>query len=435
MRKGIFGLAAAAFVAALLCLGMAGCGTSDKEGPVKIVFWEWWADQQPLLDQLAKEYEEETGVKVVFELSAPVGADYFNKVQAAAQANTLPDIIGLAGGGERLARYVNAGKIYDLSAEMTANSSEWANGFFPRALEAFYYPDGNSYNVKPNTYWGAPISVMNIQVFYHKDLFKKAGLDPENPPKTWSEFIEAGKKLNAAGVPPFIAGLGDLWIDYTLFNAISWSYLGEDKVRQLYRGELPYTDEGCVKTLQRMADLRENKILYPGAISSPNKEAEINFATQKAAMMLNGSWAVNVYNGLNPNLDLGVFPLPKPEDAQHPMYLIGGVGKGCAITANSKHPEEAVEFLKWFLAKEQQVKLAQGSKEIPANSGAMPEIDPVLRGFANGMTSLTPDLKIEEINEVREVLSKGLQSILIGETTPEKVLGEAWQVKQAKTKK
>ncbi|MBN1594320.1 extracellular solute-binding protein [candidate division FCPU426 bacterium] len=419
--------------------GMAGifmscsCGPKTaKEEQVTITFWHWWADQQPMMEKMAVEYEEMSGVKVKLDL---IGQDYFKKLQAAAGANTLPDIIGLAGGGELLARYVKAGRIYELTEQLAADNNAWANDFFPRALEAFRFEENNVYGVKDNSYWGLPISVMNIQIFYHKDLFAQAGLDPEKPPRTWAEFLEVSKKLNEAGIPPFIAGLGDQWIDYTIFNAYCWAYLGADNMKKLYAGELPYTHEGCVKTMQLIVDLRVNKVLYPGAVSMQNKEAEINFANKKAAMMLNGSWAVNVYADLNPDLDLGVFPFPKPADAGYEMYFIGGVGKGCAVTTNSSDPEEAVAFLRWFLNKEQQVKMATEAREIPANVHSMDGIAPLLRGFAMGMNKLTPDLKLEEKNEVREVLEKGVQSIIIGETIPQDVLKQAWETKQRISKK
>lgn len=412
---------------------MTGCGTREAgDEQIKLVFWHWWQDQQDMLKNLAAEYEEQTGVKIVFETVG--GGEYFKKIQASAAANTLPDIIGLAGGGDLLARYIRADRIYELTEELNKDTFAWRNTFFPRALDAFYYEKDNAYKVKDDSFWGLPISVMNIQIFYHKDLFEKAGLDPDNPPATWSEFIAASQKLNEAGIPPLIAGLGDLWIDYTLFNAYSWSYLGEANMRKLYLGELPYTNDGCLKAFQRMVDLRVNKVWYPGSITLQNKDAEINFANKKAAMMLNGSWAVNVYYDLNDQLDLGVFPFPKPDDAKHPMYLIGGVGKGCAVTTNAEYPEEAVEFLRWFLAKEQQVKLAKGARSIPANFEAMGDIDPLLQGFAQGMRQLTPNIKIEEKNEVREVISKGMQSIFIGEEIPQNILQKAAEVKKKITK-
>ncbi|MCD4814472.1 extracellular solute-binding protein [bacterium] len=426
------------FVIGLFITSIAGgfVGCAPKEGQVEqmtVTVWHWWGDQQPMLKKMAADYEEESGVKVKMML---IGSDYFKKLQASAAAKTLPDIIGLAGGGDLLARYINADRIYELTEELNKNNGEWRKTFFPRALEAFFYEAGNAYKVKDDSFWGIPLTVMNIQIYYHKDMFVKAGLDPEKPPKTWGEFLEISEKLNAAGISPFVAGLSEPWIDYTFFNAYCWTYLGKENMKKLYTGELPYTNDGCLKAMQRVVDMRVHKILYPGTINMNNKTAEINFANKKAAMMLNGSWAVNVYQGIaSDELELGVFPFPKPVDAEYPMYLFGGVGKGVAVTTSSEYPEEAIAFLKWFVDKDRQSQLAKESKQIPANSDSLSQIDPLLKGFAQGMTRLNPDIKLEEKNEVREILSKGLQSIILGEVIPQNVLQKAREEKEKIMKK
>jgi ABC-type glycerol-3-phosphate transport system substrate-binding protein len=431
-KKIILAVVAVAVLAGMVM--MTGCSKGSEDEQVTLTFWHWWGDQHPLMEKMAVQYEEETGVKIIMELIG--NSEYFKKLQAAAGANKMPDIIGLAGGGEVLARYVKAGRILELTEELNKETFAWRNTFFPRALEPFRYEEGNSYEIKGDSYWGLPITTMNIQIFYHKDIFEDAGLDPEAPPKTWSEFMEISKHLLAEDISPFMAGFGDLWIDYTFFDAYCWTYLGKDNMRKLYSGELPYTNEGCVKALQRVVDLRANNILYAGSVALPNKEAEINFANKKAAMMLNGSWGVNVYTGItSEKLDLGVFPFPKPDDSEYPMYLIGGVGSGCAITNNAEDPQEAIAFLRWFTSEKQQVRFAQEAHQIPANFQAMDDIDPILQGFAKGMRHLTPDIKLEEKWAVREVLQKGFQSILIGEKIPQEILEQAWEVKQKVTAK
>ena len=219
-------------------------------------------------------------------------------------------------------------------------------------------------------------------------------------------------RLKSAGLAPLLAGLGDSWVDYTLFNAYAWTYLGEKDMRALYLGALPYTDNRCALALKRIAELKP--YLYPGCESMPNKEAEINFSNGKAAMMINGSWAVNVYAGLNPNLRLGVFRFPKPAEAQYPMKVMGGIGKGCLVAQSSPEQVEAVRFLQWFLSPEQQIRMAKQARELPANVRALRDINPLLRNFAEGMNAMAPDLKVEENNEVKETLSKGIQILLLG---------------------
>jgi ABC-type glycerol-3-phosphate transport system substrate-binding protein len=59
--------------------------------------------------------------------------------------------------------------------------------------------------------WIHPYELKVFPVIYNKDLFKQAGLDPENPPKTWSAFIDTAKKLKEARIDPIVLGLKDGW--------------------------------------------------------------------------------------------------------------------------------------------------------------------------------------------------------------------------------
>jgi multiple sugar transport system substrate-binding protein len=59
--------------------------------------------------------------------------------------------------------------------------------------------------------WGVPWYAIQMPVCYNKTMFKNAGLDPENPPKTWEEFLDACEKLKASGVTPFGVGTKDGW--------------------------------------------------------------------------------------------------------------------------------------------------------------------------------------------------------------------------------
>ena len=356
---------------------------------------------------------------VRFQVATPVGSDYYNKLQAAAQANTLPDIIGIAAGGEFLARYINAGKIFELTEPM---SQDWENQFFPKALDDVSYRVGNQFGVKPNTVWAVPISAMSIQIFYNKDLFQKAGLDPENPPHTWSAFLEAGKKLRKQNVIPLSIGFGDLWMIGAFLEPYAWSYLGEKKIIETILGKHPYTSPEWEKVLRLFVDLKDYKILDKSSITSPNKESEQLFSSGRSAMTMNGSWGVSVFKGMNPKLNYGVMKLPKPDDAPFPMYVRGGVGSAAAVTTSSSYKKEAIEFLQWLSAKEQQILYANKGLDLPANQNCSKELIPQLQMFAANMNNLIPNTQLDEKFEVKETLWKGVQSIFVGEAKPKEIL-------------
>ena len=59
--------------------------------------------------------------------------------------------------------------------------------------------------------WGIPWYAVQQPITYNKTMFAKAGLDPENPPSTWAEFMNACEKLKSIGVTPYGLGTKDAW--------------------------------------------------------------------------------------------------------------------------------------------------------------------------------------------------------------------------------
>src|SRR5437660_1135960 len=189
-------------VVGLSVLGASGCGKPEGPRAGELLVWHWMTDREDALQQLADQYQKQSGVKVRLELYAPSDA-YASKVRAAAQTGTLPDIFGVLGESRDLASFIKAGHILNLRAEMEENEGIWSNQFFAKALATAAFEEGNQYGVPPGNY-GVPIDVTNIQMLYNKDLFKKAGLDPAKPPETWTEWIADWHKLKAAGLPGFV---------------------------------------------------------------------------------------------------------------------------------------------------------------------------------------------------------------------------------------
>ena len=67
-------------------------------------------------------------------------------------------------------------------------------------------------------------------------------------------------------------------------------------------------------------ELRDNKAVVSGIVSKPNKEAEQDFALGRAAFAFNGSWSVNVYNEMNPDLQYGAM-LPPAINSERDMKI------------------------------------------------------------------------------------------------------------------
>ncbi len=417
------------FVVGFLLFNLVGCTSQKSSSKQTIKVWHWMTDREPAFQELAKKYEEKTGIKVEFELYAPSDA-YSQKIRAAAQAGTLPDVFGVLGEKRDFAAFIKAGHVLDLTSYMDQDNSLWKKKFFEKALAVNEFTEGNKYDVKPGIY-GVPLDIMTIQMVYNKELFKELGLNPNKPPVTFQEFLDIGKKIKQANKQGMVSGWGEMWMIDCLANNYAFNIMGKDKVLATIRGEVPYTDPDWIKVISLFKDMQDSGVLYNGIVTMINKTAEQLFANGRAVLAFNGSWCVNVYKGMNPNLDYGVMLPPKVSE-KYPMSIWGGAGSSFMINANSKIKDEAIKFLQWLSDKDQQVYLSEATNNLPANKESAAKIPTVLKQFASGIEFSThPSVwGVSEFSPVIEAFDKGIQSVIIGEKTPEQVASEVQKVKE-----
>jgi len=414
-----------------LSVFLVGCGASVKTQQGKtITIWHWMSDRENAFLELAKRYETETGIKINFELYAPSDA-YTQKIRAAAQTNTLPDIFGILGEKRDFASFIKSGYIYDLTEEMDKDGFAWRNRLFAKALSVNEFGEGNSFDVKPGAY-GVPIDVTNIQMLYNKDLLKAAGLSSsEIPPKTFDDWIEVNKKLKEKGIQGLVSGWGEIWMIDCMASNYAFNIMGKDKVLDTIRGKIPYTDPDWIKVFDLFRQMRDEGLLASGVVTMVNKTAEQLFANNRAAFAFNGSWCANVYKGMNPDLNYGVMLPPEASD-KYPMLIWGGAGSSFMVNSKSKDVTEAIKFLKWLTDTEQQVYLAAETENLPSNKNSLKNIPIVLSQFADDMENTThPSVwGVSEFPQVIEAFDKGIQSIIIGEKTPGELAAEVRAIKE-----
>ncbi|MFA6358370.1 MAG: extracellular solute-binding protein [Candidatus Omnitrophota bacterium] len=412
-----------------VCFSVLGCSDQKLDSKPSVVIWHWMTDRDVTFQELAKKYETLTGVKVNFELYAPSDA-YSQKIRAAAQGMNLPDVFGILGEKRDFASFIKAGHILDLAPYMEANNSSWKNSFFPKALALNEFTPDNSYGINPGVF-GVPIDIMTIQMVYNKKLFTQLGLNPNRPPKSLKEFLDIGPKIQAAGMQGLVSGWGEVWMIDCLANNYAFNIMGKDKVLATIRGEVAYTDPDWIEVFSVFKQMKDSGILAQGLVTMINKSAEQLLANEKAVFGFNGSWCVNVYKGMNPGLEYGAM-LPPQASEKYPTSIWGGAGSSFMVNARSKNKEEAVKFLIWLTDQDQQAYLAQATNNLPANKNSLSKIPEVMAQFARGMDYAThPNVwGVSEFSLVIEAFDRGIQSIIIGEKTPEAVAKEVQAIKE-----
>jgi ABC-type glycerol-3-phosphate transport system substrate-binding protein len=313
---------------------------------------------------------------------------------------------------------------------MQENNNTWKDTFFVKALAVNEFTEGNTYGIQPGIY-GVPIDVMTIQMVYNKNLFKQLGLSPKKPPQTFQELLNMGKLIRAGNLQGLVSGWGELWMIDCFANNYAFNIMGRDKVLATIRGEVAYTDPDWIRVFSLFKEMKDAGLLPNGLVTMVNKTAEQVFANEKVVFAFNGSWCVNVYKGMNPNLDYGAF-LPPGVSENFPMAIWGGAGSSFMVNARSKNKEEAVKFLIWLTERDQQAYLAEVTNNLPANKNSIGKIPEILAQFSKEMDSTThPNIwGVSEFSAVIEAFDKGIQSIILGEKSPEQVAKNVQQIKE-----
>lgn len=431
-------------IVAILAVFAAGCGGAKAEGTagtealttattaettvpateaskkdVKLVIWHYMNDREQLMNDFATQFEKDTGIKVENQLYT--GDVFKEKQQAAAAAGQLPDAWNFSGGVGDICKYADSGDLLTVDDYL----KEWGDNRFTDSIlglmevtETTRSQTQNNKNAPLGNYM-IPLDVNNMQYLYNKDLFAKAGLDPEITPKTWAEFIDMGKRLKAAGIIPFAAGVGS-WVQMSMCSDFQFEFMGADNINKARQAQMTFKDAGLESALNEFVEMRDAKMFADGSATMDCPTAEQLFVNGKVAMLYDGSWALGVFKGMNPDFkNFGIFPTPKDERAKFDVRIPGGPGSFFVINAKGKNIKETMDYMKFITDKPQQVKYSNESLNLPANNTLTDadKLAPQLLQFSQAMNLTQPAVAGERAS-IADLYGKGISMIINGDKTP-----------------
>ncbi|MEU0968728.1 extracellular solute-binding protein [Streptomyces sp. NPDC005917] len=349
------GFLAATAAAGLGMTALSGCGGGSDGGSSGTTTIEWWniSTTNPtkgVWAALAKKFEAQNP-KVKVKIVQLENDAYKSKMTALTASGKLPDIFHTWGGGV-LRQQVDAGLVEDL----TDPTKSWAEGLLPVAKEP-YLLDNKTY--------GIPFDIGMIGFWYNKALFKRAGIS--TPPATWSAFLDAVKKLKAAGVTPLALAGKESWTGMYYWAYLAMRTAGIDALKKA-DDDKDFTGAGLVQAGQHLKDLVALEPFQKGflgaAYSSPTGQAA-TVGNGKAAMELMGQWApvVEADAGKGVGANLGFFPFPAVDGGKGTVTEVFGGGGGHALRADA--PQAAVDFLKFFASETTDVELVKKTGVLP----------------------------------------------------------------------
>jgi sn-glycerol 3-phosphate transport system substrate-binding protein len=215
-----------------------------------------------------------------------------------------------------------------------------------------------------------PFNSSSTVMWINKDSFRKAGLDPDKPPKTWPEVFEAAKKLKGAGHPN--CGFSNAWVTWVNIEQLSaWHNVPiGTKANGLdgFDTELKINSPLHVKHLQNLVDLQKDKTYdYSGRTNT----GEGRFTSGECPIFLTSSaFFGNVRN--NAKFDFGNAPMPiYPDQPGAPQNSI--IGGASLWVMGGRKPEEykgVAKFFSFLSDTDRQVAVHKASGYLPITKAA-----------------------------------------------------------------
>ena len=367
------------FIGLMLITGCSGSTKPERNGEKaspKAEKINWLvssnAEQLKGYQKLLKKFSNDTGIP-----SNVMGVEYgqmYPKLQSLIAAKKTPEINNW---GTELVPWAARGAMTPLDDYITKDNFDMEQ-FHENMVQSLQWQDKQ---------WEIPYSMGTCVLYYNKDLFEKAGVEP--PPHDWSDpswdmkaFLEMAQKLTIdksgrdALDPKFDP---DHVQQYGLGNMQSWWfypwYFGGDWTDQdvtKYTGN----DPKVIEAMQFMADLANKYHVMPSTEQSQALAAGGNiFMTGRVAMTVDGTWSCSTLKDARFKWDMAA----TPHDKQHSIVLFTD---GFGVGGKSENPDGGWEFIKWLYSdKDHYLELLNAANSymaIPALKSAEEDVKNVL---------------------------------------------------------
>lgn len=393
---------------------------------------QWWhamaGANNEVVNQLSKEFndsQKDYKIVPVFKGTYP---EALNAGIAAFRAKQAPAILQVfdAGSGVMMGA---EGAIMPAAQVLEKGGFKFDKSEYLPGIAAYYSkPDGTMLSFPYNS--SSPI------LYYNKDTFKKAGLDPESPPKTWPEVFEAAKKIKSSGASS--CGLTSTWLTWIQTeNLAAWNNVSYGSNENGLAGtdvKLAFNSPLFVQHFQAIADLAKDGTFRYGGRTS---EAKQLFTSGECGIMTESSGGLGdiIKTGMN----YGIGQLPYYEGEGRPQNTIPGGASLWVFAGKSDEEYKGVAQFFHFLSQTKiQARLHQVSGYMPVTMAAYEDTKksgfyeknpgretPILQMMGKAPTENSKGVRLVNLPQVRDIMNEEFEAMLAGKQDAKAALDKA----------
>jgi sn-glycerol 3-phosphate transport system substrate-binding protein len=393
---------------------------------------QWWhamtGANNEVVDTLAKEFNEKQSEYKIVPVVKGTYPEALNAGIAAFRAKQPPAIIQVFDVGTGVMMGAE-GAIVPVAEVLEKGGYTFDKSKYLSGIVAYYSkPDGTMLSFPYNS--SSPI------LYYNKDVFEKAGLDVDNPPKTWPEVWDAARKIKTSGAAP--CGYTSTWLTWIQTeNFAAWnnlSYATHENGLADTDVELKFNSPQFVEHFQSITDLaKEGAFRYGGRTS----EAKQLFLSGECGILTESSGGLGdiVKSGIN----YGIGQLPYYEGDGRPQNTTPGGASLWVFGGKSDDEYKGIaEFFNFLSQTEIQSRLHQVSGYLPVTMEAYNATKdsgfydknpgretPIQQMLGKEPTENSKGVRLVNLPQVRDIMNEEFEAMLAGQQDAQAALDKA----------
>ncbi|PYM64910.1 MAG: sn-glycerol-3-phosphate ABC transporter substrate-binding protein UgpB [Candidatus Rokuibacteriota bacterium] len=413
----------------VLAAALIGLGATSASAATEIQWWHAMSDALgEWVNDLAAGFNKAQADYKVVPVFKGTYTETMTGAIAAFRAHQQPHIVQVieVGTATMMASKGAIKPVYQLMAESGEKFDP--QGYLPAVAAYYTTTDGKMLSLPFNS--STPV------LYYNKDAFKKAGLDPAKPPRTWPELAEDAKKLQAAGSPCGFTTEWQTWIH--LENLSAWHNqpiaTKENGLGGL-EAELQLNGPVQVKHVQQLGEWQKTGVFEYGGRQAADKA---KFYTGKCAMLTASSAAyAAVTAAAKDKFEFGIGMLPFWPDVQGAPQntIIGGASLWVLAGHKAEEYRGVARFFNYLASPEVQAASHQRTGYLPITKAAYeltkaqgfyqkkPGTDVAILEITNKPpTANSKGLRLGSMAQVRDAMDEELEAVWAGKKPAKEAL-------------
>ncbi|AWB46347.1 ABC transporter substrate-binding protein [Paenibacillus sp. CAA11] len=393
-------------------------------GKTKVVWWHSMGGELgKVADKLVSDFNashQDIEVEAVYQGTYD---ESINKMKASMDSSSGPSLIQVYEIGSRF--MIDSGAVTPVQNFIDQDKYDLSQ--LEENITNYYTFDGKLYSM--------PFNTSNPILYYNKDQFKAAGLDPEKPPVTYSEVKAAAEKLAQSGHPASFAIYG--WFMEQFFANQGAEYLNNGNGRTEPATESLVNGDAGVKTLEWWKDLMDSKAMINlGRKTDDTKKA---FASGQISMTLDSTASLRgIVDAVGGKFEVGTAFLPKPDGAADGGVVVGGASLWILNNKPEAEQKAAWEFIKYLAEPSTQAQWHVSTGYFPITKKAYDEqiVKDNLEKYPQFKTAVdqlhstkasqaTQGAVMGVFPEARQTVEGAIEAVLGGSKAPKDALDEA----------